>query len=75
MVARVVTDKSILNGPEPVLAAPVVVNPDGVEPVQEQEKTFLQKYWMYILPVAILLFTSGGAGGGEEQEGGRAQRQ
>jgi ER membrane protein complex subunit 10 len=74
-VVRVVADKSISRGPEPVLSAPVVVNPDGTPPVQEQEKTFIQKYWMYMLPVLLLVLTSGGGGGGEEQTEGRAQRQ
>jgi len=67
---KVVPDRSIQKGPEPVLAAPVVVNPDGQPPVQEPEKTFIQKYWIYILPIIFILLTSGGAGGGGQQEGG-----
>lgn len=72
-VVRVVTLESIPNGPDPVLNDPIVVNPDGQPPVEEQEKTFLQKYWLYLLPIAILLLTSGG--GGEEQQQGGQQAQ
>jgi ER membrane protein complex subunit 10 len=43
---------------------PVVVTPDGQLPEEEVEKTFLQKYWMYILPIILLALTSGGGGGG-----------
>ena len=64
-VVRVVQYNSIPNGPDPVLNPPVVVNPDGAPPEEEIEKTFLQKYWMYLLPIAIILVTSGGGGGGE----------
>jgi len=67
---NVITDRSIPKAPEPVLSSPVVVNPDGQLPVQEPEKSFLQKYWIYILPIVFILFTSGGAGGGGQQEGG-----
>jgi ER membrane protein complex subunit 10 len=64
-VVKVVSDRTIPEGPTPKLNVPVVVNPDGAPPVEEVEKTFLQKYWVYLLPIAILLFTSGGGGGGE----------
>jgi hypothetical protein len=42
--ARVQVEKTGANpGPKPVLNRPVVLNPDGKLPVQEVEKTFLQK--------------------------------
>jgi len=66
VVVKVLSDRMIPDGPAPKLNIPVVVNPDGQPPVEEVEKTFLQKYWMYLLPVAILIITSGGAGGGEQ---------
>ena len=74
-VVRVITDPLIANGPEPVLSPPVVVSPDGAPAVEEQEKSFIQKYWMYLVPVAVLLLTSGGGGGEEQQQQGGAQGQ
>ena len=65
-VVNVIPDRSIAEGPNPVLNTPVVVNPDGQPSEEEVEKTFLQKYWMYILPIVILLMTSGGGGGQAE---------
>lgn len=62
-VVKVVTETSIREGPSPVLHAPIVVNPDG-QPPEEVEKTFLQKYWIYMLPLVFILLTSGGGGGG-----------
>jgi hypothetical protein len=63
-VVKVVSDKSIPEGPNPVLQRPVIVNSDGQTPEEEVEKTFLQKYWVYLLPVVFILLTSGGGGGG-----------
>jgi hypothetical protein len=63
-VVKVVTENSIPTTPDPVLNPPVIVNPDGQPPVPEVEKTFLQKYWIYILPIIFILLTSGGGGGG-----------
>jgi hypothetical protein len=66
-IVKVVPDRSIPEGPNPVLNAPVVVNPDGQLPEEEVEKTFIQKYWMYFIPLIVILLTSGGGGGGEQQ--------
>lgn len=35
--------------------------------VEEEEppKTFLQKYWMYLLPIALFVVFGGGGGGGQ----------
>jgi len=63
-IVKVIPDRSIPEGPNPALTTPVVVTPDGQPPEEEVEKTFLQKYWMYFLPIAILALTSGGGGGG-----------
>lgn len=64
-VIKVIPDRSISEGPNPMLKiTPVVVTPDGQPLEDEEEKTFLQKYWMYILPIIILALTSGGGGGG-----------
>ena len=64
-IVKVIPDRSIPEGPNPMLkTTPVVVTPDGQPPEEEVEKTFLQKYWMYILPIIILALTSGGGGGG-----------
>ncbi|KAJ3041131.1 hypothetical protein HDV00_009845 [Rhizophlyctis rosea] len=47
----------------PQLEAIVQGTPDGKPP---PEKSFLQKYWMYLVPVLILLLLSGG----DDQQGG-----
>ncbi|KAK9899935.1 hypothetical protein P389DRAFT_165023 [Cystobasidium minutum MCA 4210] len=51
----------------PRLHQPVMVNyqPDGTVKEPEPEKSFIQKYWMWIVPILLLLMTSGG--GGEEE--------
>ncbi|KAL9939884.1 hypothetical protein V8E36_001701 [Tilletia maclaganii] len=41
---------------EPPLRAPIPVKKDGTPEVPPPEKSFLQKYWMYLLPVLILMF-------------------
>ncbi|KAK0468161.1 uncharacterized protein EV420DRAFT_1503120 [Desarmillaria tabescens] len=54
--------------PLPELRAPPPLTPQG-EPVQPpEEKSFFQKYWMYIAAVLIALTLSGGA---PEEEGAR----
>lgn len=69
---HVIPDRLIPYGPEPVLNIPVVVNPDGTPPVQEKEKTLLEKYWIYLIPLVFIVLTSGGGGGAE---GGEAARE
>ena len=66
-VVKVIPDRSIPEGPNPILSTPVVVNPNGQPPEEEVEKTFLQKYWMYLLPIIILAMTSGGGGGAQAE--------
>jgi hypothetical protein len=68
-VVKVIPDKAIPLGPDPLLNDPVVVKADGEASTEEVEKTLFQKYWMYILPLVFILLTSGG-GGGQQQEGG-----
>lgn len=67
-LVNVIPYKLIPEGPEPKLNTPVVVNPDGQPPVEEVEKTFVQKYWVYALPILLILLTSGGGGGGGGEE-------
>ena len=66
-VISVIPYGSVPTGPDPVLLAPVVPTPDGQPPAEQVEKTFLQKYWVYFLPIMLILLTSGGGGGGGEQ--------
>ncbi|KAF3939580.1 hypothetical protein ABW19_dt0201338 [Dactylella cylindrospora] len=42
-------------GAEPALNKPVVLMPDGKPVQKEEEKTFIQKYWYFILAGVILL--------------------
>ncbi|KAK0551600.1 hypothetical protein OC845_002117 [Tilletia horrida] len=42
--------------PEPPLRAPIPVKEDGTPEVPPPEKSFLQKYWMYLLPILIIMF-------------------
>ncbi|KAL4888534.1 hypothetical protein BDV59DRAFT_188407 [Aspergillus ambiguus] len=49
-------------GPRPHLNRPVVVGPDGTNPDEPVEKTFLQKYWWIILIVSFLAMSGGGEG-------------
>jgi hypothetical protein len=67
-LVNVIPYKLIPEGPEAKLNTPVVVNPDGQPPVEEVEKTFIQKYWVYALPILLILLTSGGGGGGGAEE-------
>ncbi|CAD6906202.1 unnamed protein product [Tilletia controversa] len=41
---------------EPPLRAPIPVKQDGTPDTPPPEKSFLQKYWMYLLPILILMF-------------------
>lgn len=50
-------------GAEPALNKPIVLSPDGKLPVKEEEKTFLQKYWMFLAAGAILLVAAPAEGG------------
>jgi hypothetical protein len=63
-IVKVIPDRLISEGPSPKLNSPAPVNPDGQPPVEEVEKTFLQKYWVYLVPLVLLALTSGGGGGG-----------
>lgn len=48
-------------GPQPQLKEPVKLDDDGkLPPEEEAPKTFLQKYWMYILPLVLFMMASGG---------------
>ncbi|KAK9369000.1 hypothetical protein V1509DRAFT_622171 [Lipomyces kononenkoae] len=56
-------DVSVLlpnRGPVAVLKAPVT----GTKQLQEENKSFIQKYWMFIVPVLLVLLLGGGGGGG-----------
>jgi hypothetical protein len=64
---HVIPDRLIPYGPEPVLNTQVVVSPDGTPPVEDRQKTFIEKYWIYLLPVVLIILTSGGGGGGEAE--------
>ncbi|KAI9205489.1 uncharacterized protein BJ171DRAFT_500613 [Polychytrium aggregatum] len=56
-----------LDGPRPhLIKVKEVAMKDG-KPVQEEEKSFWQKYWMYIVPIVLLVLLNGG---GDSQEGG-----
>ncbi|KAF8745971.1 hypothetical protein AX14_004265 [Amanita brunnescens Koide BX004] len=56
--------------PLPELRTPPTLTTDG-EPVKPvPEKTFLQKYWMYLVPLLIVLLISGGP---EDDQPRRAQ--
>ncbi|KAG6869307.1 hypothetical protein C0993_000060 [Termitomyces sp. T159_Od127] len=56
--------------PLPHLASPPPITPDGQPVTPVPEKTFLQKYWMYI---AALLLATMLAGGGEEEKPARRE--
>lgn len=49
-------------GPTPHLNKPVVVNPDGKVDEQEPEKSFFQKYWMFIAGFIVLQLVMAGGG-------------
>ncbi|KTW28043.1 hypothetical protein T552_01905 [Pneumocystis carinii B80] len=42
------------NGVMPVFNKPIALDPDG-KPIENKEKTFFQKYWMYIVPFILFL--------------------
>ncbi|EPS93549.1 hypothetical protein FOMPIDRAFT_1170418 [Fomitopsis schrenkii] len=54
--------------PLPSLRVPPPLTPEGTPVVPPPEKTFLQKYWMYIAVAMVALLIS--PGGEEEKEGG-----
>ncbi|ANB15064.1 hypothetical protein AWJ20_2684 [Sugiyamaella lignohabitans] len=56
--------KSAPKGPVPEVKEQIKLV-DNKIPEPPVEKSFIQKYWMYILPVALMLLVSGG--GGEQQ--------
>ncbi|KAK0537480.1 hypothetical protein OC842_001626 [Tilletia horrida] len=41
---------------DPPLRAPIPVKEDGTPDTPPPEKSFLQKYWMYLVPILILMF-------------------
>ncbi|KAA8914420.1 hypothetical protein TRICI_002918 [Trichomonascus ciferrii] len=47
-------------GPVPGMKEPIKLV-DNEVPQEEPPKTFIQKYWMYIVPVVLMLMVSGGA--------------
>ncbi|EHK46429.1 uncharacterized protein TrAtP1_005631 [Trichoderma atroviride] len=49
-----------LKGKQPELNKPVVLSPEGKK-VEEEEKTFLQKYW-WMIGIVVFLAMSGGGG-------------
>ncbi|KAL5615280.1 hypothetical protein BROUX41_005331 [Berkeleyomyces rouxiae] len=49
-------------GKQPELNKPVVLSPSGRKQQAEEEKTFLQKYWMFILAGVLILMSGGGEG-------------
>lgn len=60
--------KGASKGPIPALKEPVRLVDNDV-PKEEPPKSFLQKYWIYIVPPLIMLMVSGG--GGAEGAGGQ----
>ncbi|KAH9846985.1 hypothetical protein C2E23DRAFT_890435 [Lenzites betulinus] len=59
--------------PAPQLRVPPPVTAEG-KPVQApKEKSFLEKYWMYIAIGLVALIAAPGGPGGEEDAGGRGQ--
>jgi hypothetical protein len=47
-------------GPQPPIKEPIKLVGNKV-PEPEPEKTFLQKYWYYIVPIVLMTLVSGGA--------------
>lgn len=52
--------KRVSKGPVPGMKEPIKLV-DNEVPQEEAPKSFLQKYWMYIVPVVLMLMVSGGA--------------
>ncbi|KAK9374416.1 uncharacterized protein V1513DRAFT_446328 [Lipomyces chichibuensis] len=48
-------------GPVAILKAPVT----STKQVQEENKSFIQKYWMFIVPLLLVFMLGGGGGGGQ----------
>ncbi|KAJ3123912.1 Guanine nucleotide-binding protein subunit beta-2-like 1 [Nowakowskiella sp. JEL0407] len=63
----------VSDGARPILEQLPELRPDGT---QEPPKTFLQKYWIYLVPLAIILLMGGGdapegaSGGGQNRHAG-----
>lgn len=49
----------------PKLARLPDLDPNTGKPAETENKSFIQKYWMYIVPILIILMFSGGS---EEQQ-------
>lgn len=54
----------------PPLRKPIALKEDGTPEPPKQEKSFLAKYWMYLLPVVLLLVlpSESSAGGSAEHD-------
>jgi len=59
--------------PQPTLKTPPPLTPEGTPVVPVPEKSFIQKYWMYMGAVLIAILMTGG-GEPEEGEGGAGQK-
>ncbi|KAG9307494.1 hypothetical protein G9A89_017324 [Geosiphon pyriformis] len=61
-----------VKGVVPKLAKAAPIRPDGTVEPPHEEKTFLQKYWIYIVPLLLILMFGGGpAEEGQGQGGGQ----
>lgn len=57
---HVVVQPGPAKGPQPAIEAPIkLVNNKLPEP--EEEKSLIQKYWFYVIPLVLMLLVSGGA--------------
>ncbi|KAI9501936.1 hypothetical protein GGI25_000191 [Coemansia spiralis] len=69
-LTRVVVNRQV-DGPVPVLAAAASIDASTGKEVQpEPQKSFLAKYWYYIIPIVLLLML----GGEEPQQEGNTRR-
>ncbi len=50
-----------VQAPQPILNRPIVVDLKGKQTATEPEKSFIQQYWYYLIPFAVILLTSGGS--------------
>ncbi|KAL9094689.1 MAG: hypothetical protein Q9165_002959 [Trypethelium subeluteriae] len=57
--------KPPVQGPQPHLNKPVVLNPEGKVDEKEPEKTFIQKYW-WVLALFLVLQVVSATGGGDK---------
>ncbi|CAG8525576.1 10094_t:CDS:10 [Acaulospora morrowiae] len=68
------TIKSV-NGASPKLTRALPLKEDGTVEKPPEEKSFLQKYWWYLIPILILLSTSGAPEEGQQRgRGGQGQQ-